>query len=345
MREGAAIPPLRARGSDMTRYSSRSVIPGRPKGAADGGSDMDRMVFGDGGGAANDEIGDDEIPLPTPKRRKGRRANDDFRPLPGQASHREQPENKRAPIVLIGAILTIGVFGWVVWSAYSDGVRPQDAAATPELADAGPFKARPATPETTRTTPEQATVFERTEAKPKETTDVASTPDVRPEPKAPVKTAVVVAPPVTPPPATPPQASVVPPPPAKAAVVTTAVAAPATPAPATPAVAKPATPAPEPVKAAVQTTGDYKPVFSAGGNFVAQVAAAQTEEGATTEWNRRKKAMPDLFASAEKIVVRADVNGRTVYRVRVGSFATAADAEAFCSAVKARNGDCFRTSK
>jgi hypothetical protein len=43
--------------------------------------------------------------------------------------------------------------------------------------------------------------------------------------------------------------------------------------------------------------------------------------------------------------VQADVNGRTVYRLRAGSFATAADADGFCNAFKAKGGECFRTTK
>jgi cell division septation protein DedD len=88
------------------------------------------------------------------------------------------------------------------------------------------------------------------------------------------------------------------------------------------------------------------PVFTADGKYVVQIAAASTEAAANSEWNKRVKASPELFSSAaEKIIVQADVNGRTVYRVRVGAFATAANADAFCSAIKAKGGACFRTAR
>jgi hypothetical protein len=76
-----------------------------------------------------------------------------------------------------------------------------------------------------------------------------------------------------------------------------------------------------------------------------QVAAASSEDGANAEWTRKAKTAPELFAAAEKVIVQADVNGRTVYRVRAGSFATTADADAFCNAFKAKGGECFRTAK
>ena len=63
------------------------------------------------------------------------------------------------------------------------------------------------------------------------------------------------------------------------------------------------------------------------------------------EWARRVKAAPDLMQAAERSVMRADVNGKTVYRLRAGSFASRADANAFCSAIKASGGDCYTAKK
>jgi hypothetical protein len=39
------------------------------------------------------------------------------------------------------------------------------------------------------------------------------------------------------------------------------------------------------------------------------------------------------------------VNGKTVYRLRVGSFASKEDAAAFCSAFKAKGGNCYPAAK
>jgi SPOR domain len=136
---------------------------------------------------------------------------------------------------------------------------------------------------------------------------------------------------------------------------------PATPAPAvTPPVQTAAAPAPKPAPKPAATeaaqpkseaisligSADYIPVFVRDGKYLVQIAAASTEAGADAEWAKRVKATPELFAgSAEKIIVQADVNGRTVYRVRAGAFATAVDADAFCSAIKAKGGACFRTTR
>ena len=74
-------------------------------------------------------------------------------------------------------------------------------------------------------------------------------------------------------------------------------------------------------------------------------AQGKDEAGAKAEWSRRAKSSPELFSTAESFIVQADVNGRTVYRVRAGSFATTADADAFCNAYKAKGGQCFRVAK
>jgi cell division septation protein DedD len=89
----------------------------------------------------------------------------------------------------------------------------------------------------------------------------------------------------------------------------------------------------------------FAPSFAPGGPYVVQLAALSSEAEAETEWAKRAKSAPDLFGSAEKIVVKAEVNGKTVYRLRAGAFAKAADAESFCAAFKARGGVCFRTAR
>lgn len=358
----------------MTSYS-RSVIPGRQPGEGE----LDKQMFGDAkakAAPANDAAQDeDDDPPPIRERRVSKRRKDDFLPLTGDGARTPKPpEEKKAPLVLIGVLVTLAVFGVVVWNAYQQGVRPEDAAATPALADAGPFKARPFAEPTPTTGVEQAGVFERMEKGKSE--KLAHNPDVRDEPAAaaakpapaPAKPAVAAA--AMPAPAAPAPAAKVAaaaPTPAKPAPATPAPAtpapqkvaaatpAPAAPAPATPAPVKAATPAPLAVPAAAtpapaapapqKLAGGYAPVFAADGKYVVQVAAPSTEAAAGAEWDKKLKAMPELFGSAERIIVRADVNGKTVYRVRAGSFATAADAEGFCAAIKAKGGDCFRTAR
>ena len=76
-----------------------------------------------------------------------------------------------------------------------------------------------------------------------------------------------------------------------------------------------------------------------------QVAAPSSEAGAIAEWDKRAKALPEFFSAAERFVVQADVNGKTVYRLRAGAFASKADADAFCSAYKAKGGNCFPAAR
>jgi hypothetical protein len=367
----------------MTRYS-RSVIPGRPSGEP-GAHDVDSIVFGrkgrPGASAANDEDDDGDslsegeaIHLvdraSTDRRKGGRRRKSEYAPLPqeGRGYRAPQEGSKRGPILLVGALIIVGVFSVVVWNAYRDGVRPEDSAAAPVLAEAGAFKTKPDAAKASGDV--EASVFDQVEA-PKAT--IVPAPEVRESafvlpPRTPQVTPSAPAA-VTPAPApvvaTPPPSTTSAKPPVQTA---TAAAKPAPPKPVTTA-AKPAatqtlavTPAPPPATAAVppplqtaaapapkseaiQLAGAYTPSFAADGKYIVQVAAASTEAGADAEWAKRAKAAPDLFGAAEKFVVQADVNGRTVYRLRAGSFATSAEADAFCTAYKARGGACFRTAK
>jgi hypothetical protein len=343
----------------MTRYS-RSVIPGRSSGDASNPAELDRLVFGQKGrmpAAANDEEDDgpaiNDLHIERgPDRRKGPRRKSEYAPLPqdGKKFRSSDEGSKRGPLLLFGALIIVGVFGVVVWNAYRDGVRPQDSNTAPLLETSGAFKSKPEV--VTPTTAEQASVFEQVEAPARPAVDPA--PEVRPEPAAPAQAA---APP-------PPKPAVAAPAPAKPAETKSAAAAPA---PAKPAASKPAeikpapaatapaapvatTPSPK-VEAPISLTpkspvpGDYAPAFASDGKFAVQVAAASTEAGAIAEWNKHAKRSPELFSAAERFVVQADVNGRTVYRLRAGSFASAADADAFCGAFKAKGGQCFRVGK
>jgi hypothetical protein len=345
----------------MTRYS-RSVIPGRSNGDGSNPADLDRFVFGQKGRAADnddedDDEDDDDAPPPRAhvarggERRKGPRRKAEFAPLPVEGKRYKAPEdNKRGAVLLMGAAAVVGVFGLVVWNAYREGVRPQDSNTAPLLETAGAFKSKPEEIAETKSAAEQASVFEQVET-PRPT--VEPTPEVRPE--TPVQTAAAPPPPkpvetkpadVKPtvakaaPAAAPPKPVET----AKAAetkpVETKPVAAAAAPASA------PKTSAPISLTPASQPeSGAFKPAFAADGKYAIQIAAAATEAAAVSEWNKHVKFSPELFSAAERFVVQAEVNGRTVYRLRAGSFASTADADAFCSAFKAKGGACFRVAK
>lgn len=354
----------------MTRYS-RSVLPGRHPDQAPQDNPgferpgLDRMVFGGRAGsrpaAANDGDEPDFLPpMPedeadllagraNPDRRKspdrrtqlnadrrskqqpGRRASE-YKPLRDDAGRRAHAdEGKRGPLLLIGALLIVVVFGVVVWNAYRDGLQSDEVEVAPELSTAGSFKTPPRVVEPAPIVAEPALELPL-DGPP---TPVETNDEVRPAPPA-------VATPAAATPA--PSKYTAPPPPAlkqpaPAPVQTATVPAVQQPAP------KPVAAAPKPAAAApAAAPASGAPAFAAGANVV-QIAATATEAAANAEWTKLLKAYPDMLSGGEKFIQQADVNGKTVYRLRVGSFATKADASAFCAAFKARGGNCYPAVK
>lgn len=370
----------------MTRYS-RSVIPGRPseegRSEAQDGDNLDRIVFGSKKKPimppANDredypdpmEMDVDEAGFLVDRSTKDRRAGNGDRRVKGDrrkaegrrtadyvplrengAPYRGGDASGRGPILLVGALVIVAVFGVVVWNAYREGVRTDDPEATPKLATSGAFKTPPRDVTPTTAAAEPSDVLEQLEGGPAPVSE--TTPEVRPEPvvAAPVQAAVAPAP-TTPAPSkftAPPPAPLKQPAASAPTTIASTTGKPALDIPkptATPPATAPATTtvAAAPVAAAPAAAGAFKPAFAAGGNWLVQVAAPSTEAGASAEWDKRVKALPEFFAAAERVVVQADVNGKTVYRLRAGAFASKADADAFCSAYKAKGGNCFPAAR
>lgn len=342
-------------------------MPGR---ASEEGQDaaLDRMMFGSkrkpSQPAANDAdspdflppIADDEADLLVARANHDRRRSADRRegpdrrqPAPGRRSAEYVPlrtanttrgdEGRRGPLLLLGALVIVAVFAFVVWSAYRDGVQGDEPEAAPELSTAGAFKTPP------RVVADAPIVAEPVAAPAAaETTLAGPPPSDSLDEQRPIS--------LTPPPqtaASTPSKYTAPPPPAlkpPEKVPATAVAA-APP----PAAKPPVQPAPKPVVVAAAPTpapaasGAYKPAFAAYGDHVVQIAATSSQSAADAEWTKLKGAHADLLASAERFIQQADVNGKTVYRLRVGSFASKADAAAFCAAFKARGGNCYPAVK
>jgi outer membrane biosynthesis protein TonB len=357
----------------MTRYS-RSVIPGRSNGDGSNPAEIDRLVFGQKGRSPSadndvddddDDDDDDDIDDSEAAELKGRankerrskvdrrvvksRRKAEFTPLPmegGNRKYRSPDDNRRGAVLLMGAAAVVGVFGLVVWNAYREGVRPQDSNTAPLLETSGSFKSKPEETTGAKSAAEEASVFEQVEAP---RPNVEPTPEVRPE-IPPVETAVAP-PPAAPAPklvetkAAPASAA---PKSAETKPVETKIAetkpAQVAAAPASPKADAPISLTPKPAVAAPHS-GAFKPSFAADGKFAVQIAAGATEAAAVGEWNKHVKFSPELFADAERLVVQAEVNGKTVYRLRAGSFASSADADAFCSAFKAKGGACFRVAK
>ncbi len=73
----------------------------------------------------------------------------------------------------------------------------------------------------------------------------------------------------------------------------------------------------------------------------AQLAAAETELGAMSEWRRLRQRHGGLLRDLGELTVVAEVSGRTVWRLRTGPFREASEAEAFCAEVRAAGGGCW----
>ncbi len=76
--------------------------------------------------------------------------------------------------------------------------------------------------------------------------------------------------------------------------------------------------------------------------YVVQLASAPSAAGAASEWQRLRKAYPELLAQQDLSLQEADLAGRgAVFRVRTGSFETLADARRFCAAFRRQKQACL----
>ena len=122
----------------------------------------------------------------------------------------------------------------------------------------------------------------------------------------------------------------------------------AAPAPAAPPAAAAATippaPAPSPALAAAPPAMPVphaapKPDGKSGGMQV-QLGALASEQAAKTEWERLSRRVPGLLNGRQPTIARAEVDGRTVYRLRAGGFADMAAASEFCAQLRAKGDGC-----
>ena len=79
---------------------------------------------------------------------------------------------------------------------------------------------------------------------------------------------------------------------------------------------------------------------AAGAGMQVQLAALDSEPAALAEWQRLAKKMPDLFSARRPVVLRAERDGKTIYRLRTSGFADVLQATNFCMQLKAKGVGC-----
>ena len=124
------------------------------------------------------------------------------------------------------------------------------------------------------------------------------------------------------------------PPPSPAPAQPAAPAAPSAPATAS-ALNAPSLPAPVPANAE-----RFAPVAS--GRVQVQLGALPSEAAARGEWERLQKRVPEFLGNRRVTLAPFDREGQTtLYRIRTGGFADAANARAFCEEMKTRSIPCM----
>ncbi|MFL5021177.1 MAG: SPOR domain-containing protein [Microvirga sp.] len=122
----------------------------------------------------------------------------------------------------------------------------------------------------------------------------------------------------------------------------TPMAAPATPAPTpkpAPAASTPtATPAPQQV-ASVQPVAPAAAETTPTGGFAVQLGLANSEAAAQTAFASFQRKYSDL-GGMPSLIRKAEVNGNTIYRVRVGPLSKE-EASSLCSKLQGQGGQCF----
>lgn len=165
------------------------------------------------------------------------------------------------------------------------------------------------------------------------------TPIDRPRPATappPLEPDIPAAPMVTPPPGAVEVAQ--PPEPAPAPAPAPAPPRPAASAPAP----QPPQAAPPPQTATARPPAPPAPAAATAGRYRVQLAALRTPEDAGREWDRLRRAHPDLLGSLTLNVVRADLGGRgTFYRIQAGPIGDDNAAKELCRRLAEKKVGCL----
>jgi hypothetical protein len=76
------------------------------------------------------------------------------------------------------------------------------------------------------------------------------------------------------------------------------------------------------------------------GPATVQLATTPDEGSAEAVWTGLQKKLPELLAGKDVIILPAVINGSSVWRVRLGGFASADAAQAFCAQLVAKGAAC-----
>ena len=121
---------------------------------------------------------------------------------------------------------------------------------------------------------------------------------------------------------------------------------PAAPSPAAPPAQKATLTVPVPMVAATQAAKPANPAPSlirpvtTGGQLV-QLGTLPSEAAAQEEWKRLLLRQPDLLSGHVPVVIKAEKDGKTVYRLRTSGFSDSAQAGQFCDKMKAAGVSCL----
>lgn len=102
-------------------------------------------------------------------------------------------------------------------------------------------------------------------------------------------------------------------------------------------------PTPKPEAAATKPTSPVKTV-SAGGDYKIQLGAYGSDSEARQMWSKVTAKHGDIV-SGSPIIVKADVNGKTYYRLRATGFGSADAAKRACATLSGRGQGCFPAGK
>jgi len=86
---------------------------------------------------------------------------------------------------------------------------------------------------------------------------------------------------------------------------------------------------------------DVDPASLAQGTPLVQLGAYDSTDIARGAWDTAESRFQPFLQDKQRVIEKADVGGRTFYRLRVYGFQDMADARRFCAALKAEHADCI----